>query len=79
MGPGTITCAGEKSTVAGKTTVPSASIVTFCTAAVPLALASFWATEVPHADAWFESDASVVTYHTVRLPDRPRCNGSVTV
>ena len=23
-------------------------------------------------DAWFESDASVVTYHTVRLPDRPR-------
>jgi hypothetical protein len=63
--------AGAKSTVAGKTMVPSAAMDTFWTAAVPLALASFWETDDRQESAWPESDASVTMNQTSSPPQRP--------
>jgi hypothetical protein len=57
--------------VAANVIVPVESMVTFCTAAVPLALASFYATDARQVEAWAESDASVTVNHTARDPARP--------
>src|SRR6478752_7410306 len=76
--PGTTTRSGEKSTVAGKVSTPPAD-VTFCTAAVPLALASLLDRFTPYVAAALLVEASRITYHTGWSWLIPRCNGNVTV
>ena len=63
VGPGTTTRVGEKSTDAGKFSTPPVD-VTFCTASVPLALASLLDRFTPYFEAALLVEASRTTYHT---------------
>src|SRR3954447_17314 len=79
LGPGVTTCSGEKSTVAGKTMVPSRRTVTRWVAPLPRAFRSFCDTEEPQRCACPESEASVTTNHTSPEGVTPWCSGRVTV
>src|SRR5690349_22799604 len=78
VGPGATWRAGPKSTVAGKSMTPLWT-ATFCTAAVPRALASLFERFDPYFAAALLVDASSTTYQTVCPPLVPRSSGNVTV